>query len=80
MILEVSWDGLWTLSFGLSQSHGHGSWLVCEVALIGLISSNVRGGDPTTLFANPPFFNSALEEPRANNHLRRDEVGDTAAM
>jgi hypothetical protein len=33
MILEVSWDGLWTLSFGLSQFHGHGSWLVCEVAL-----------------------------------------------
>jgi hypothetical protein len=29
MILEVSW----TLSFGLSQFHGHGSWLVCEVAL-----------------------------------------------
>ena len=27
-------DGLWTLSFGLSQSHGHGSWLVCAVALI----------------------------------------------
>jgi hypothetical protein len=33
MILEVCWDGHWTLSFGLSQSHGHGSWLVCEVAL-----------------------------------------------
>ena len=33
MILEVCWDGLWTLSFGLSQFHGHGSWLVCEVAL-----------------------------------------------
>ena len=33
MILEVSWDGLWTLSFGLSQFHGHGSWLICEVAL-----------------------------------------------
>jgi hypothetical protein len=32
MILEVSWDNLWTLSFGLSQFHGHGSWLVCEVA------------------------------------------------
>jgi hypothetical protein len=31
--LEVSWDGFWTLSFGLSQFHGHGSWLVCEVAL-----------------------------------------------
>ena len=24
--------GLCTLSFGLSQLHGHGSWLVCEVA------------------------------------------------
>ena len=35
MILEASRDGLWTLSFGLSQSHGHGSWLVCEVALKG---------------------------------------------
>ena len=23
----------WTLSFGLSQFHGHGTWLVCEVAL-----------------------------------------------
>ena len=33
MILEVSWDGLWTLSFGLSQFHGHGSWLMCEVIL-----------------------------------------------
>jgi hypothetical protein len=26
-------DGLWTLSFGLSQLHGHGSWFVCKVAL-----------------------------------------------
>jgi hypothetical protein len=34
MNLEVSWNGLWTLSFGLSQFHGHNSWLVCEVALI----------------------------------------------
>ena len=25
-------DGLWTLSFGLSQFHGHGSWHICEVA------------------------------------------------
>ena len=33
MILEVCWDGLWTLSFKLSQSHGHGSWLLCELAL-----------------------------------------------
>jgi hypothetical protein len=35
MILEVSWDNLnlCTLSFRLSQRHGHGAWLVCEVAL-----------------------------------------------
>ena len=33
MILEVSWDGLWIVCFGLSKFHGHGSWLVCEVAL-----------------------------------------------
>ena len=33
MTLEVCWDGLWTLSFGLSQCHGHGSWLVYEAAL-----------------------------------------------
>jgi hypothetical protein len=39
MGLEVSWDGLWILSFGLSQSHGHGSWLVCEVALRTLVST-----------------------------------------
>ena len=32
MSLEVSWNGLWTLSFGLSQFHSQGSWLVCEVA------------------------------------------------
>ena len=31
MILEVSWDGLRTLSFGPSQYHG--SWHICEVAL-----------------------------------------------
>jgi hypothetical protein len=33
MILGMHWDGLWTLPFGLSQFHGHSSWLVCEVAL-----------------------------------------------
>ena len=28
-----------TLSFGFSQFHGHGSWLMCEVALsFGLMS------------------------------------------
>ena len=34
MTLKVCWDGLQTLSFGLSQFHGHGSQLVCE-AMIG---------------------------------------------
>jgi hypothetical protein len=33
LILEVCWDGLWTLSFGLSLFHGHDSWLVCQMAL-----------------------------------------------
>ena len=33
MMLEVGWDGLRTLSLWLSQYHGHGSWLVCEVTL-----------------------------------------------
>ena len=37
LILKVCWDSLYTLSFGLSQFHGHGSWLVCEVALSLLI-------------------------------------------
>jgi hypothetical protein len=27
IILGASWDGRWTLSFGLSKYHGHGSWL-----------------------------------------------------
>jgi hypothetical protein len=41
MSLEMSWDGLGPLSIGLSQLHGHGSWLVCEVAL-----SNVQDWSP----------------------------------
>ena len=31
IILKLCWHDLWKLSFGLAQSHGHGSWLVCEV-------------------------------------------------
>ena len=35
MIWEECWDGLWTFFFwALTKFHGHGSWLVCEVALI----------------------------------------------
>ena len=43
MIWEVGWDGLWTLSFGLSQCHGHGSWLMCEVALRALAGKVLDG-------------------------------------
>ena len=31
---RCGWDNLWILSSGLSQFHGHGPWLMCEVALI----------------------------------------------
>jgi hypothetical protein len=44
MILEVLRDSLWTLPFELLQLHGHGSWLVCEVALV-LQSSDKNIGD-----------------------------------
>jgi hypothetical protein len=40
MILGVWWEGLWTFSFELSQLHGHGSWLVCELALTYVLSKN----------------------------------------
>ena len=40
MILEVSWDGLRTLSFGLSQFHGHSSRLMCEVVLSNITFFN----------------------------------------
>jgi hypothetical protein len=46
MSLEVCWDHLWTPSFGLSQFHGHGSWLVCEVALIPLTRWTLSQGLP----------------------------------
>ena len=33
IVVEVRWGDLWALSFGLSQFHGHGSWLLLQVAL-----------------------------------------------
>ena len=41
----VCWDGLWTLSFGLSLSHGHGSSLVWEVAVRELIANSQASGN-----------------------------------
>jgi hypothetical protein len=46
MILELCWDSLQTLSFGVSQSHGPGSWVVREVAL----SSSYKDGQLNILF------------------------------
>jgi hypothetical protein len=48
MILEVCWDGLWTLSFGLSQLHSRGSRLVREVALISFVSKRRRRRNKVT--------------------------------
>ena len=52
MLLEVRWDRLWTLSFGLSQFHGHSSWLVCEVTL--------RTTSHTSLSARDHYTSSTL--------------------
>ena len=53
MVLEVSWGSLWTLSFGLSQFHGHSSWpLVCEVART-LIWEGPKLGDERSQSAMP---------------------------
>jgi hypothetical protein len=70
MILEVCWGGLWTLSFGLSQFHGHGSWLVCEVALSvhdHYTSSTLIGGKGG---AGPSLFHIMLEGPMENVNAR----------
>jgi hypothetical protein len=58
---EVPWDGLRTLSFGLSQFHGLGSWLVCEVALsegtiLPMAYKNVLRFHPVPLEKNVFFF------------------------
>jgi light-regulated signal transduction histidine kinase (bacteriophytochrome) len=52
MMLEVCWDDLKTLSIRLSQFHGHGSLLVCEVALRYLMQLSkeilgIIGRDPS---------------------------------
>jgi hypothetical protein len=49
MILEVSWNGIWSLSFELSQFHGHGSWLVWS-------DPNTKLGDHGTLIYNHWFI------------------------
>ena len=66
MILEVSWDGLCTLSFGLSQFHGHGSWLVCEVVL----NVNMNNFGTSKQFDFLQIF--VLDKDRNNFHERKE--------
>ena len=71
MILEVCWDGLWTLSFGLSHLHGHGSWLVCEVALSVWTSSVEIIGTGHTNFLVKGGITVGLPL-RATSHMSQD--------
>ena len=56
------WDGLWTFPLGLSQCHGHGSWLVCEVPLInrdlavGIIHLLATGGREATMWTSLTLY------------------------
>jgi hypothetical protein len=71
MILEVCWDNLWALSFGPSLFHGHGSWLVCEVALIKehkICKNNQRDGYYESHIQSK---NRTEATPTANNGQRR---------
>jgi len=74
MILEVCCDSLWILSCGLSQFHGHSSWLVCDVALrvagdnghgssranLGSVWS-VRNNSSTKGRENPTYYGRCIE-------------------
>jgi hypothetical protein len=62
MSLEVCWDGLWTLSFGLSQFHGHGSWFA---SLQRACVSVFGRGEETSLSENrgKPSENPKLRSP-----------------
>ena len=62
MILEVCWDSLWTLSFGLSRFHSHGSWLVCEVALIWVVSLKREISIKIMMESGHIVFNAVLVE------------------
>jgi hypothetical protein len=60
MILKVCWDGLQTLSYGLSQFHGHGSWLVCEVVMCLLLGHEASH---RINFGGWPSFGDKLPRP-----------------
>jgi hypothetical protein len=57
MIMEVSLEGPLHTSFGLSQFHGHGSWLVCEVALrFELTGSRLQKIPSSFVYLLGPFW------------------------
>ena len=76
MILEVSWDILWTLSFGLSQFPGHGSWLVCDVALsLMLVAKALATPPPTSTNRWPQLAEQPCHLPHKRHFEgRRDDV------
>ena len=63
MTLEVCWDGLRTLSLGLPQFHGHGSWLVCEVALS---SVHINTVSPIELIRSSSWVGRKKSKPPKN--------------
>jgi hypothetical protein len=60
--------GLCTLSFGLSQFHSHGSWLVCEVAL----NVNMNNFGSFEQFYFLQIFIFVLDKDRNNFHERKE--------
>jgi hypothetical protein len=59
----VSWDGLRTFSFGPSQFHGYGSWLVCEVpAAKQQASRQVAANKALTALAELPGMGASLRD------------------
>ena len=74
MILEVCWDGLWTLSFGLSQCHGHGSWLVCEVALTNVMAQS-RSTNPLQFHTLAYWLIPLTTQTKTHLHLNPKEYG-----
>ena len=67
MILEMCWDGFWTLSFGLSQFQGHGSWLVCEMALSGLVFYFLMSPSKMYILLLPPNICPIPKKPRGGH-------------
>ena len=62
---------------GLSQCHGHGSWLVCEVALNDLQSAVDPWLLPYTLDPIAPGFRSTAQIQYFTSTLHASRLGGT---